>query len=160
MFAVGVLLLSIAAVARVALSFVQHSDKVRRQEQEMRLSERELDLQYEKLRQYEFELRMIKVAELEVPVLFEKKSGATYRCAMGASPPVFEQMQYTQLVSGAYFTLPFPLPRRDSPGAELTDEERKKLLEQLKERGSSSESTRLDFLPDQAVPSGSIKADQ
>ena len=146
----SVLLLGIAAVGHVAISWVDRSNK-----------QHALDLKYEEMKQYEFDLTMMKIAEIEVPILLEKKSGATYRFVLGSanSAPIWEQLQYTQFVSGSLITLPMPMPHGFSPGAKappLTAEERKKLEDIV----SSRKGIRLDSLPNQPASSEETKPDR
>ena len=134
---VGVLLLGMAAVGYVVLFWVEHPNR-----------QRALDLKYEELKQYEFEFGMMKAAGIEVPLLLEKKSGATYQLAFGSpdSPTMWHQLQYNQVLYGEgvapfNFTLPFPVPKGHSPGAKVPPP---LTAEELKKKIKSGQSLTLD----------------
>jgi len=109
---IGVLLLGMAAVGYVILSWLEHPNR-----------QRELDLKSEDLQQHAFEFGTMTIAGTDFPLLLEKKSGITYRLV--SNPEImWVQMQYVPLASSGG-TRPFV----QSP---LTPEERKVLEGALK----------------------------
>ena len=114
---VGVLLLGVAAVGYVVLFWVERPNR-----------QGALDLKYEELKQYEFELGSIKIGEMTIPLLLEKKSGVTYRLIPNPEP-TWVQLKYAPglNLAGDNIDLPLPWPQGTFPSVRRENAPHKKL---------------------------------
>ena len=103
---VGVLLLGMAAIGYVVLSWVEHPN-----------TQRTLDLKSAELEQPNFEIALNKAGEIGFPLLLEKKSGATYRFITNPEP-MWVQMQYAPQ-GGGTGVLPWIPTRKHLTAEEL-----------------------------------------